>query len=132
MQERISNCKSMGQRRKDKTDPIVNPAYFIKHAQDMGQVTIDAYSKKVQANQAASRPQSAVNSKHKAGQGKTGGSQGMQGMEYGMQQTSQEVQQGQRHYQSKLPSYAKTRPQSATMGGHLGVSGEGVPGCSFR
>jgi len=31
MNNRIKNCKNMQQRKKDKTDPIVNPTYFLKN-----------------------------------------------------------------------------------------------------
>jgi hypothetical protein len=40
MQNRIKNCKNMQQRKKDNTDPIVNPTYFIKEGRDVAAVTI--------------------------------------------------------------------------------------------
>jgi len=40
LQHRIQNCKSMQQRKKDKTDPITNPVYFIKDGERAGDVTI--------------------------------------------------------------------------------------------
>lgn len=55
MNDRISNCKNLQQRKKDKTDPISNPAYFIKSTGDVGSININEYSKKVLG---LNRPQS--------------------------------------------------------------------------
>lgn len=41
LQGRISNCKNIQQRKKDKTDPIVNPTYFIKQSEQAGAVSIN-------------------------------------------------------------------------------------------
>lgn len=57
MKNRIQNCKNLQQRKKDNTDPIVNPTYFIKHGSQAQSVTIDAYCKKVLGN---NRPQTGV------------------------------------------------------------------------
>jgi hypothetical protein len=57
MNNRIKNCKTLQQRKKDKTDPIVNPTYFIKQGGDVGAVTIDQYCKKVLE---MNRPQSSI------------------------------------------------------------------------
>ena len=34
MKNRVQNCKNMQQRKKDNTDPIVNPTYFIKPSKE--------------------------------------------------------------------------------------------------
>lgn len=47
LQNRIQNCKSLNQRKKDNTDPIVNPVYFIKDGSKAGDLTIQPYCKKV-------------------------------------------------------------------------------------
>ena len=57
LQSRISNCKSLQQRKKDKTDPIVNPVYFIKNGENAGDLTIDPYARKILD---MNRPKSAV------------------------------------------------------------------------
>jgi len=57
MNNRIKNCKTLQQRKKDKTDPIVNPTYFIKQGGDLGDVTINQYCKKVLH---MNRPQSSI------------------------------------------------------------------------
>lgn len=41
MNRRIKNCKNLEQRKKDKTDPIVNPTYFIKDGREIGNVSIN-------------------------------------------------------------------------------------------
>ena len=56
MNARVQNCKNLQQRKKDNTDPVVNPTYFIKHGTDLPQVTIDSYCQKILAS---NRPQSA-------------------------------------------------------------------------
>lgn len=38
--ERIKNCKSLVQRKKDNTDPVVNPTYFMRDANETKSVTI--------------------------------------------------------------------------------------------
>jgi hypothetical protein len=55
MNDRISNCKNLQQRKKDNTDPIVNPTYFIKGSAEITSVNINEYSKKVLG---MNRPQS--------------------------------------------------------------------------
>lgn len=55
MNDRIANCKNLQQRKKDKTDPISNPAYFIKSTGDVNSININEYSKKVLG---LNRPQS--------------------------------------------------------------------------
>ena len=55
MNNRIKNCKNLQQRKKDNTDPIVNPTYFIKNGKEVPQVTIDSYCQKVLG---MTRPQS--------------------------------------------------------------------------
>ena len=62
MNNRVSNCKNMQQRKKDNTDPIVNPTYFIKPGKDAETVTIDAYCKKILG---MNRPQTAFTSNPK-------------------------------------------------------------------
>jgi hypothetical protein len=57
MNSRIKNCKTLQQRKKDKTDPIVNPTYFIKQGGDLANVTIDQYCKKILG---MNRPQSSI------------------------------------------------------------------------
>ena len=52
----------MQQRKKDNTDPIVNPTYFIKPGKDAETVTIDAYCKKILG---MNRPQTAFTSNPK-------------------------------------------------------------------
>lgn len=41
--ERIKNCKSLNQRKKDNTDPIVNPTYFMRDGEHASSVTIENY-----------------------------------------------------------------------------------------
>jgi len=58
MNNRVKNCKNLQQRKKDKTDPIVNPAYFIKKSdKEIMDVTIDGYCKKILG---INRPQSGL------------------------------------------------------------------------
>ena len=57
MNERIKNCKNLQQRKKDNTDPVVNPTYFIKPGKEAASVTIDGYCKKILG---MNRPQSGV------------------------------------------------------------------------
>jgi hypothetical protein len=57
MNNRVKNCKNMQQRKKDKTDPIVNPTYFIKNGPEIANVTIDQYCKKIIG---MNRPQSGL------------------------------------------------------------------------
>lgn len=47
----------MQQRKKDNTDPIVNPVYFIKDGTKAGNVTIQPFCKKILDK---NRPKSAV------------------------------------------------------------------------
>ena len=44
---KMENCKSLVERRKDKTDPIVNPTYFMRDNSNAQSVTIEAYKNKV-------------------------------------------------------------------------------------
>lgn len=55
MNDRIKNCKNLQQRKKDKTDPITNPTYFIKKGQQVKDVTISGFCQKIMNK---NRPQS--------------------------------------------------------------------------
>lgn len=55
MNDRILNCKNLQQRKKDKTDPIINPTYFIKSTGQINSININDYSSKVLG---MNRPQS--------------------------------------------------------------------------
>lgn len=44
---RIENCKSLAQRKKDKTDPIVNPTYFMRDGDNVNSVTIEGFKSTV-------------------------------------------------------------------------------------
>jgi hypothetical protein len=55
MNDRIANCKNIQQRKKDNTDPIINPTYFIKSTGEINSISINDYSKKVLG---MNRPQS--------------------------------------------------------------------------
>ena len=44
---RVRNCKNLTQRKKDKTDPIVNPTYFMRDGDNINSVTIDRYRETV-------------------------------------------------------------------------------------
>jgi hypothetical protein len=63
MNNRVQNCKNLQQRKKDNTDPIVNPPYFMKNGKDAQSVTIDGYCKIVLG---INRPQSGINGNLKA------------------------------------------------------------------
>lgn len=58
---RVKNCKSLVQRKKDKTDPIVNPTYFMRENENAQSVTIESYKKTVLKQ---NRPQSGKNISH--------------------------------------------------------------------
>jgi hypothetical protein len=47
MHHRIQNCKNWEQRKKDNTDPIVNPTYFIKNENEVAKVVINDYRQKI-------------------------------------------------------------------------------------
>ena len=55
---RVKNCKNLVQRKKDKTDPIVNPTYFMRDNEHAQSVTIEAYKNTVLKQ---NRPQSGKN-----------------------------------------------------------------------
>ena len=40
---RVKNCKNLTQRKKDNTDPIVNPTYFMRDGEHADSVTIEKY-----------------------------------------------------------------------------------------
>lgn len=54
---RVKNCKSLVQRKKDNTDPIVNPTYFMREGNDAKSVTIEGYKHTILEK---NRPTSAV------------------------------------------------------------------------
>lgn len=93
----------MQQRKKDNTDPIVNPTYFIKHGKEIASVTIDGYCKKVLG---MNRPQ-------------TGVSPQTQKIEYkslvGKHEEEPEIPSSQMF--GKVPSYSKERPKTANLNG---------------
>ena len=62
MNQRVNNCKNLQQRKKDNTDPIINPTYFIKNGKEAEAVTIDSYCKKILG---INRPQSGFNGNQK-------------------------------------------------------------------
>lgn len=119
MNNRVSNCKSMQQRKKDNTDPIVNPTYFIKPGKDVENVTIDAYCKKVLG---MNRPHTAFAPNAK---------------EYRPISAKNEEQNEVpvNKLFGSVPSFSKPRPstsnQRRTDYGGFGNS-EDLPGCSFK
>lgn len=50
----------MQQRKKDNNDPIVNPTYFIKPAEELKGITIDGFTRKIVSK---NRPKSGINVK---------------------------------------------------------------------
>jgi hypothetical protein len=58
---RVQYCKSLAQRKKDNTDPITNPAYFMREPSDVNAVTIDKFQNTVLKKNKGGRPASAAN-----------------------------------------------------------------------
>ena len=50
IKNRIENVKNLQQRRKDKTDPIIYPPYFVRGGGRDSDVRIDSYMKKALNN----------------------------------------------------------------------------------
>lgn len=54
---RVKNCKSLAQRKKDNCDPIVNPTYLMRERSEIKPVTIDKFKNTVLKK---NRPVSAI------------------------------------------------------------------------
>lgn len=121
MNERISNCKNLQQRKKDKTDPIINPTYFIKSSDEITSVNINEYSKKVLG---MNRPQSGFVRR----QEKTS-----KNFHMGAKMQSPEYQPVMQSFAS-VSHYAKERPKSANMNGSrmAKIANDDLPGCTFK
>lgn len=89
----------MTQRKKDKTDPIVNPTYLMREGSAVNSVTIDQYCKKVASK---NRPASGVPSKQ------------VHYLESGSAQLNQEYHEN--YAFGNVPDLSKQRPQSAKNG----------------
>ena len=129
--DRLKSCKSLTQRKKDKTDPIVNPTYFMRDGAHVDEVTIDQYRNTVLKK---NRPTSGVACK----------TQNFGGNEYDMKigaSTAQGFQSDEPMQRlGNIPNYSshsKHRPQTAK-NPHRGNSNAGgnstedLPECSFK
>ena len=111
----------MQQRKKDNTDPIVNPTYFIKHGQEVASVTIEGYCKKVLG---MNRPQSGVTSQTQKIECKSL-----------LGKSEEESHMPPSQMFGKVPNYAKERPKTAKAQGRSSAPEsklEDLPGCTFK
>lgn len=138
MHSRIANCKNMEMRKKDKTDPITNPAYFMRPSDKATSVGLASYKQKVLS----------MNKNRSYLQGK-GPSSTNSAFQLRMSQPKLPPDQLKDHGQSygSIPNYStlnKGRPLSAaklnkkktderpkTANGK-NVFESGLPGCTFR
>lgn len=97
---KVKNCKSIGERKKDKTDPIVNPTYFMRDTNNAESVTIEHYKQKVLK---MNRPVSAHPTKS---------NQFTHTMQMQSNQYTDDFSQGPTSF-GNVPNYSKNRPSSA-------------------
>jgi hypothetical protein len=121
LKHRVENCKNLQQRKKDNTDPIVNPAYFIKNGPEAATVTIDGYCRKVLKD---NRPKSGV--VPQVGRSSQQGFRAVTGLQ------QQAVQEPPSQMFGGVPNLARQRPQSANPNGRAQEMGSDLPGCSFK
>ena len=124
MNRRIKNCKNLEQRKKDKTDPIVNPTYFIKDGREIGNVSINQYSKKVLG---MNRPQSGFVRRDEVNKKTT-----FKVQSSGNNQVNLDAPTS--SYYGGVPNYSKQRPTSANMAKSSAFkdSKDDLPGCTFK
>ena len=130
--DRLKSCKNLTQRKKDKTDPIVNPTYFMRDGAHIDEVTIDQYRNTVLKK---NRPASGVQSK----------TQNFGDTEYDLKigaSTTKDFHSDEPMQRlGNIPNYSnhlKQRPQTAKnpRGGNAAekrnLTTEDLPECSFK
>ena len=130
--DRLKSCKNLTQRKKDKTDPIVNPTYFMRDGAHIDEVTIDQY-------------RNTVLKKNRPTSGKPSKSQNFGGYESDFQIGASTV----KNFHSDEPlqrlgnvpnysNHSKQRPQTAknpqrgNMAGQRNSTTEDLPECTFK